>query len=271
LKKRGGRSSFVGLINSLFHHQKSIIMNKNPRSRTFFFAVIIIAAGIVLLLAGLGIIPWEIRRILISWPMLLIVAGIYSTFSDQHRVLGYLLLGVGGYFMINKFYFIGINFWQVIWPLVLIAIGVSIILKHNRSRRQLFGTERFTPDGEPIVDGIGQDSDYIDEVSIFSGSEKTITSKNFRGGKITSIFGGSEINLTQAQLSPATNNLEITAIFGGSTLIVPPDWQIKVNVTAIFGGISDKRYKRQDIPTDETKILYIDGLVLFGGGEIKSY
>ncbi|MDD3132774.1 MAG: LiaF-related protein, partial [Bacteroidales bacterium] len=84
-------------------------------------------------------------------------------------------------------------------------------------------------------------------------------------------FGGSEINLTQAQLAPGNNNLEITAIFGGSTLIVPPEWQIKVNVTAVFGGISDKRYKRRDVPTDETKILYIDGLVLFGGGEIKSY
>ncbi|NCA84908.1 MAG: hypothetical protein EOM83_04950 [Clostridia bacterium] len=246
-------------------------MNENPRSRTFFFAVIIIAAGIVLLLDGLGVVPWEVRRILISWPMLLIVAGIYSLFSDQHRVLGYLLLGVGGFFMINKFYFFNISFWQVVWPLVLIVIGVSIILKHNNTRRQLSDPERFTPEGDSIPNGIGSDNDYIDEVSIFSGSEKTITSKNFRGGKITSIFGGSEINLTQAQLAHGNNNLEVTAIFGGSTLIVPPDWQIKVNVTAVFGGISDKRYKRQDVPTDETKILYINGLVLFGGGEIKSY
>ncbi|MCK9270599.1 MAG: DUF5668 domain-containing protein [Bacteroidales bacterium] len=246
-------------------------MNENSRSRTFFFAVIIIAVGIILLLDGVGIIPWEARRILISWPMLLIVAGIYSLFSDQHRVLGYVLLGVGGIFMVNKFYNFDISFWQVIWPLVLIVVGVSIILKHGRTRRQLAYTEQFTADGEPVAGDIGQNSDYIDEVSIFSGSEKTITSRNFRGGKITSIFGGSEINLTQAQLAPGNNNLEITAIFGGSTLIVPPEWQIKVNVTAVFGGISDKRYKRRDVPTDETKILYIDGLVLFGGGEIKSY
>lgn len=246
-------------------------MNENPRSRTFFFAVIIIAAGIILLLDGLGVVPWEVRRVLISWPMLLIVAGIYSLFSEQHRLLGYVLLGVGAIFMANKFYFFNISFWQVVWPLVLIVIGISIILKHNNTRRQLAYTERFTPDGEPIVDDIGQNSDYIDEVSLFSGSEKIITSRNFRGGKITSIFGGSEINLTQAQLGPGNNNLEITAIFGGSTLIVPPEWQIKVNVTAVFGGISDKRYKRRDVPTDETKILYINGLVLFGGGEIKSY
>ncbi|HZK07947.1 MAG TPA: DUF5668 domain-containing protein [Bacteroidales bacterium] len=246
-------------------------MNENSRSRTFFFAVIIIAAGIILLLAGLGIIPWEARRILISWPMLLIVVGISFLFSGQQRVVGYVLLGVGGFFMINKFYLIHNNFWQVIWPLVLIVIGVSIILKHNKTRQLLSNTERFTSDGEPIADGIGQSSDYIDEVSIFSGSEKIITSRNFRGGKITSIFGGSEINLTQAQLAAGNNNLEITAIFGGSTLIVPPDWQIKVNVTAIFGGISDKRYKRLDVTIDDTKILYISGLVLFGGGEIKSY
>ena len=45
------------------------------------------------------------------------------------------------------------------------------------------------------------DDDYIDEVSIFGGAEKSISSQNFKGGKVTSVFGGSEIIFLSANLS----------------------------------------------------------------------
>jgi hypothetical protein len=59
-------------------------------------------------------------------------------------------------------------------------------------------------------------------------------------------------------------------MFGGSTIVVPADWDIKIDVVAVFGGFSDKRYKSKEIPGTSNKRLYIKGLVVFGGGEIKS-
>lgn len=241
-------------------------MSTENRSRTLIFAVIIIAAGALLLLRGIGLLPWELSRVLLSWQMLLIVIGVFNIFSSQHKVSGYILLGIGGFFMLDKFYYWDISFWQVFWPVVLIGIGVAVLVNHQRG--QGFG-HRFNHDGLKYSDS--DDGDYIDEVTIFSGTEKTITSQNFRGGKITSIFGGSEINLSQANLSPERNNIEVVSIFGGSTLIVPPDWDVKVNVTAVFGGFSDKRYKRTGVEKDATKLLNVQGVVIFGGGEIKSY
>jgi predicted membrane protein len=234
-----------------------------------FFALLVIGAGFLFLLNGLDILPYDFRRIFLSWQMLLIVIGIYNLFSPQHKTSGIILIAIGGVFLINKFHFFTFNAWTVFWPIILIAVGVAILLKYNRrvqnERDGYLGDEG--SDGQFTASG----SDSIDEVSVFSGSEKTITSKNFRGGKITSIFGGSEINFMQAGLSPGNNTIDMFCMFGGTTLIVPSDWEINVDVTAIFGGYTDKRYKSKSLTPDNTKRLNITGLVLFGGGEIKSY
>jgi predicted membrane protein len=236
------------------------------RSRTFFFGLLVTVAGALLLLRSLNMLPSVLSDYLISWPMLLIVVGLYNILSIQHRVSGYILLAIGGFFMMNKVYDFNFNFWQMFWPTVLIVVGSAIIINSNRNRRFDFGLRSSNTTGSTPGD-----TDAIDEVTIFSGIEKAITSKNFRGGKITSIFGGAEINLMQAELSEGTNSLEMVAIFGGATLIVPADWDVKVDVTAVFGGFTDKRYKRTDHTTDPSKRLIIHGAVIFGGGEIKSY
>jgi hypothetical protein len=58
-------------------------------------------------------------------------------------------------------------------------------------------------------------------------------------------------------------------MFGGWTLRVPPNWHVKNEVLAIFGGISDKRYLPEGAIQDNTRQLIVKGFVMFGGGEIK--
>ena len=52
-------------------------------------------------------------------------------------------------------------------------------------------------------------ADYIDYVNIFSGAERQLITDNFKGGKITSIFGGGEVDLTRSSLAPGDNAIEI--------------------------------------------------------------
>jgi len=115
----------------------------------------------------------------------------------------------------------------------------------------------------------GSSSDYVDEISIFSGSEKIITSKEFKGGKMTSIFGGTSLNLVNSDLAQGTNILDVFVLFGGTDIVVPSDMNVKVNVTAIFGGFSDDRKMIAENEDNNGKELVINGLVLFGGGEVK--
>ncbi|MFP4470376.1 MAG: LiaF transmembrane domain-containing protein [Bacteroidales bacterium] len=228
-----------------------------------FFALLVIAAGVLFLFNSLDLLPYAVANVVLTWQMLLIVIGLFNIFSAQHKTTGIILLLIGGFFLLGKFYDIHVNFWQVFWPTLLIVIGVSILVAHNKKPKPNPETGELPP--------MEKDADIIDEVSVFSGSERTITSKNFRGGKITNVFGGSEINMVHSELSAGRNEIEVFYIFGGSSIIVPPDWDVQVDVTAIFGGFSDKRHKVRPVESDNTKRIFIKGLVIFGGGEIKSY
>jgi len=105
-------------------------------------------------------------------------------------------------------------------------------------------------------------------VTIFSSVKKKVFSKNFKGGDVVSIFGGAEINLSQADFN-GTIAIEVVQIFGGTKLIIPPHWQIRSEMVAIFGGIEDKRPPQMHY--DEDKVVVLNGTTFFGGIEIKSY
>jgi len=110
--------------------------------------------------------------------------------------------------------------------------------------------------------------DYIDTTSIFGGVHKKIVSKNFKGGDITTMLGGTEIDLTQADFT-GTVRLDVTQIMGGTKIIVPPHWEVRSEVTAVFAGFEDKR--QQPAMTNPDKVLIIDGTSIFGGIELKNY
>lgn len=212
---------------------------------------------------------------LFSWQMLVIAIGLFIGVKKGFRDIGWLIpVIVGGFFLVNEFVMQG-DMRRHIWPLILIIIGVLFIF---RPRKTCMGSRNKTTkieagsaqpaDNSSYQANYSQD-DVIDSVNIFSGSKKVILSKDFKGGDIVNIFGGGEIDLTQADMTtPAV--LEVTAIFGGATLIVPSNWAIKSEAVTIFGGIGDKR-KFITSAESPTKTLILKGTMIFGGMEIKSY
>ena len=94
-------------------------------------------------------------------------------------------------------------------------------------------------------------------------------SQNFKGGKMTALFGGVHLDFSKAKLAPGENQFEISCIFGGGKIYVPKNWKVIVNVTSVFGGIDDKRYINFEAQTTEG-VLIIKGAVIFGGCEILS-
>ncbi len=99
-----------------------------------------------------------------------------------------------------------------------------------------------------------------------------MTSQDFQGGDITAIFGGIELDLTEANIQTNEATLAITAIFGGVEVRVPPNWQVAFRGAPIFGGVEDKtRTSRVVDPANPNlKVLVITGAVIFGGLEIKN-
>ncbi len=233
-------------------------MNTNNQNRTLGLGLIIIAVGLAILLHRLRVFSPQVDDVIFSWQMLLIVIGVYNILFTQSRVAGFILIAVGGFFIIPNLFILPYDFNRNFWPVLLIIVGLLILFKALPAKNR----EPFKPmEGSPM--------EYIDETNIFSGSEKKISSQNFRGGKITSIFGGSELDLSSSQLAEGNNVLEVFYMFGGSSLTVPADWVVVNNVTSILGGFSDKRNINPSRPLTSDKVLIIQGFVMFGGGELK--
>jgi hypothetical protein len=110
--------------------------------------------------------------------------------------------------------------------------------------------------------------DYIDSTAFFGGVHKKIVSKSFKGGDVVTIMGGTELDLSQADIS-GTVRLDVVQIMGATKIIVPAHWEIRTDVTAIFAGFEDKR--QQPTVNNPEKILLIDGTSLFGGIELKNF
>jgi predicted membrane protein len=220
--------------------------------------VILVLVGLFLVMRNTGIFPDFIDHIVFSWPMLLVAIGLVMTLGASEKTSGVIVMAVGGFFLIPMIFRETFHAYNMFWPSIFIIIGVIFIVTKRRGWNSVSSK------------GIVGD-DYVDYVNVFSGGERQIVSENFRGGKISAVFGGMELDLTKAKLAPGRNELEIACVFGGATLIVPDDWNISVEVTPVLGGFNDSRKLIPGRTVDTTRQLVIKGAVVFGGGEIKSY
>jgi predicted membrane protein len=230
--------------------------------------IIIVLVGALFLAREMGVImpPW-----LLSWKVLLIVAGLFVGIKHAFRNWGWMIpVIIGGVFLMQDIYpqFVISNYF---WPLAIIVFGLIIIFKPRRKWRDYEWKggsgkhwKAYTP-GQTIAS-----DDFLEINSVFGSVQKNIISKDFKGGEINVVFGGAEINLSQAELTGAST-LEVNIVFGGTKLIVPPHWEIKSELTAVMGGVEDKRMARKEFSTEETKILVLKGDVVFGGLEIRSF
>jgi predicted membrane protein len=220
--------------------------------------VILVLVGLFLVMRNTGIFPSFIDNVIFSWPMLLVTIGLVITIgSSGGKSSGIIVMAVGAFFLIPHIFRETFNV-NMFWPSIFIIIGVVFIFS---KRKGWNSSTTASQTGD----------DYIDYVHIFSGGERQIVSDNFRGGKVTAIFGGSEIDLTKAKLAPGVSELELACVFGGTTIIVPDDWNVKIDVVPVLGGFGDSRKLNPGRTIDTTRQLVIKGAVVFGGGEVKSY
>ncbi len=104
-------------------------------------------------------------------------------------------------------------------------------------------------------------ADEIELVAVFDELDFRSEAEAFRGGRIECWFAGGTVDLRGATLHPDGAVLHTQAIFGGGSVIVPPDWVVTTNVVGI-GGAGDAR--GVDVPETGPR-LTIEGMAVFGG------
>ncbi|QXV67259.1 hypothetical protein INP83_09295 [Mucilaginibacter sp. 21P] len=274
------------------------INNSPDRSKSkVMLGAILLIVGAYLLLRQLGI--FFIPDYIDLWPLWLIFWGlVIGARNNFQKSSGVILMGLGVIFLVTENIHNADGF---VWPLAIIGLGFWIMSKKSSKNTSKYDTDywdkkyrtdvpveataekpladftdaQFTSadTNVPPVDPVGtmpppSHDDYLDSTSIFGGVNKTVLSKNFRGGDITNIFGGTEIDFTQADINGRVV-VDITQVFGGTKLIVPANWHVIPDLAAVFAGVDDKRVKTGQPNMD--KVLILKGVSLFAGIDIRSY
>ncbi len=211
--------------------------------------MLLILLGTLFLLNNYNL--FEIPYELFSWEYFFILFGLLFFLLSKNKTVGIVFIAIGLFNLVPE-----------LWPLILVLIGAYIIFGKRGRYHSYKLSISHTSDGDK--------KNYIEQVSLFGGATKIMNSENFKGGNIVSIFGGSDINLSNCKLAEGENILEVTAIFGGVTIIVPQNWNVEIDLIPIFGGFGDKRRKDPNLVYEHNKTLIIKGVAIFGGGEIKT-
>ena len=239
--------------------------------------------GVFLLFRNLDFIPWDIYHIVISWPALLIGIGVVLLFDGKpsNKSAGIVLTAVGALFLLPRIFNVDVS--GFFFPLIIIVIGILFVIRSTTKK-----TYRFKSSGRNTVlfdnrfeDSTGiKDSEmdvdpdgFITRNYVFSASEEKWTYTNVKGIEISSVFSGVELDITQIELSPDVERMQIkvSSVFGGVVLYVPDDWNIVMQKTGVFGSFTDNRPRNVVQSSSTGKQVYLELEAVFGGGEIKCY
>jgi hypothetical protein len=224
--------------------------------------MIVVIVGTLLLAREVGA---DIPYWFFSWHMLLIAFGFYLGARHSFRNPVWLIpVAIGSVFLLEDLV-PGIRVREYFWPMLIIAVGLMMIMRSRRRGSDMFRAwEMKANEATALPEG------SFESVTIFGENRKQILSKDFKGGESVCVFGGVEINLTQADINGRIP-LELVQVFGGTKLIVPPHWKIDTEeVVSVFGGLNDKRQMGNAV-IDQTKVLVLKGTTFFGGIDIKSF
>lgn len=223
------------------------------------FGGLIVAIGLFLLLDNLHII--RARDVWQFWPLILVAFGlarIVESRSPARLLWGGLIAGVGALLFLDNLDllppFLDFN---VIWPVILIAFGGSMLFRAVERRKYLEGVSAIEDTGGNWV-------------AIFSGGKRRIDSGEFRHADVLAIFGGFQVDLRGATIPAEEAVIDVNALFGGVEIRVPETWTVLPKCIGVFGGIDDKTIPPKLEPGAKVQRLVITGAAVFGGVSIRN-
>ncbi|MES2565255.1 MAG: hypothetical protein V4565_00210 [Bacteroidota bacterium] len=249
-------------------------MEKSHTRGKILGGILLVVAGSLFLARELGA---EIPFWVLTWKTLLIAVGLINGIKHNFRnAWWFILIVIGGVFLLGDIYPL-INIKPFIWPVLIILFGLFIIFKPRRKFRSCRANRfhdkskrRYDRGNECFISETSSEDDLIESTTFMGSVKKNILSKSFKGGEVTNVFGGSEINLSQADMDK-TATLELTNVFGGTRLVIPANWEINSELVSVLGNIEDKRPVQTNLNPENVKILILKGTTFMGGIEIKSY
>jgi predicted membrane protein len=247
-------------------------MNLNNAPRGSVFALMLIVAGALLFLDNLGILP--IRDIGAYWPIFIVIwgASILERWRSPVAVIWALALMAWGILLIlGNLQIIHVR-GGVGWPVMLIALGATMLVRPMQLREWRERALRFQTQMRPLIFKKSFFGNRVRESIVFGSLNRRVETQQFEGGKVEAVFGSIELDLSGAAISSPERlaTLEVSAVFGGVEITVPRNWRVVMKAGAVFGGCDDQTVPPRPEPGLDPVTLVITGAAVFGGMEIRN-
>lgn len=188
------------------------------------------------------------------WTLFIIIPCFTGIFQEKNKIGNLIGLLIGIIILLLIQNIISLNLiMKLLIPIIFISIGIGIIFNDFTNKKTNKKIKELNKNLK---------EEYY---ATFSNLKTKIPKENFKGANLNSIFGKIDFDLTDSIIEKE-QVINTTSIFGGITIKVPKNVNIKIKSTAIFGGIENKINQKED---DKLPMLYINNFCLFGGIEIK--
>jgi len=222
------------------------------KAENIFWGLLFIVIGTIIALNSLGVTDIDIF-FKGWWTLFIILPSIKGLFSKNEKTWSFIFLLIGvALLLCAQGVISGEIIGKMIFPAILIIVGLSIIFKDVI--------------GENIDNKIKSlnKENAQEYYATFSGQNLKFTDDEFKGANLNAIFGGIDLDLKDANIVQ-DQVISLSAIFGGIDIIVPPNVNVKVKSTSLFGGVDNKiKSYKEGVPT-----IYVKAFCLFGGADIK--
>ena len=226
------------------------------------FGLVLIALGGLYILDTMEIIDFSIRYLFRTWwPMLIVFWGVNELRKGSYNLTWALLSITAGILLqANNLDYLPFRFWEIFLPASLIIVGISFLLKPKRKDPDF--------DFDFDINHHTSKEDFITLNCVFSGQDEKVISKSFKGAKLATVFGGIELDLTEAEFDNNAAHIQSDCVFGAVSIRVPHDVKVVSSGTPVFGAMENKTRPRIEDP-ENVKILHLKFNVVFGGIEVK--
>lgn len=217
------------------------------------WGLVFITLGIIIAVNALGIA--EINIFFDGWWTLFIIVPCFIGFIKGPTRMGdFIGLVIGIVLLLCAQGFVSFSLIRkLIIPFVFIMVGISFIFK-----------DFFNSKINEKIKSLNK-SGLKEYVATFGENKVDMSNQVFDGADLTAVFGGVELNLLNSEIRDE-QVINATAVFGGITIKVPQNVNVKVKSTAIFGGVDNKV---RNIKEDNMPTIYVNAFCMFGGVDIK--
>jgi hypothetical protein len=183
------------------------------------------------------------------WPAILVLIGFSLIIRTNRRVVpGLILILLGAALWARNESLVNVPLPLVFGPALVVLVGASVLW------RALVQPGPLLPAGP-----------YVRAFAVLSGDEVR-ASGTFEGAHLAAFLGSTRLDLSRTSMAGESVTIDVSLLMGSAEILVPPDWDLILQVGTFMGGCADRRRAPRVVSAHR---LIVRGNVLMGGVLIR--